>query len=76
MGKHSDRDVQGTAWLGLLIPRRTAKGHERATQREVVQCLRSRSVCWYLFARVSPLEADAGVELSPHCAVQHQLLSH
>lgn len=52
------------------------KGQEGKTQSEVVQCMGSRSVCWYLFARVSPLEADARVELGPHCAVQDQLLSH
>lgn len=47
-----------------------------ATQRITVQCTRSCSVCWYLFARVSPLKLDARVELSPYCAVQDQLLSH
>ena len=41
MGKHSDRDVQGTAWLGSLalpVVQRTMKVQERMTQSEVVQC--------------------------------------
>lgn len=56
--------------------KRNNKGSGGVTQRVTVQCTGSCLACWYLFARVSPVEVDASVELSPHCAVQDQLLSH
>lgn len=59
-----------------MMSRRTVNVQDGTTQREVFQCMGSCSVCQYLFARVSPLEADTRVELGPHCAIQDQLLSH